>query len=200
MKSYLGYLDPGNQRGKFTPLTLENGIFPITEECIIKFNDQEFCVSEYFGDVPKKHRPKDNGEGVTEHVYMLASHADYDDMLIAIRLIHSPRTTKYIFLNKLSPETEVKFGHLVFRVREEDIHIRDYDPSFIDSGIIKDYNEDLDLTSLTLDILARVGKDVYNKKKLTNTYPYEWEKPERFLSNGFKEVGESINKVWIREI
>lgn len=104
-------------------------------------------------------------------------------------------------MNELSSKQEINFGYLTFRAIEEHLLIRDYNPEVpLESPRDhRDYGKDLNLTSLVLDTLAEIGKKIYGKKRLRNTYPYDVEK-ERFLSNGFEEVEERGDIVWVREI
>lgn len=199
MIKYLAVPNDSQQKGRFTQLSLKNGNFPITEG-IIELAGKEFHVRKYFREVPTQFQA-----GVTENVHALLVCEDVTDKLIAIRLLHAPIDTKYLYITELTdPALEINFGYLTFRVRENDLHIRDYDPlepREITAALrgYRSYGEDLDLTKLVLNVFADIAKNTYGKQRLVNTYPYPNE-ADRFLGSGFREEQQGGNLVWVRDL
>lgn len=193
--------NPSQRKGRFTRLSLKEGRFPLTEG-IIEFNGRTFLVRRYFEEVPMQVQAV-----VTQAVHALIACEGLSDVLIAVRLFESSRAaTKNLYLNELgAPDTELNFGYLTFRVRPEDLHIRDYDPLAAHTGPragseLRAYGRDLDLTRLVLDVFADIAREVYGKTRLVNTYPYPNE-ADRFLTSGFEEIrGPDQILRWIREL
>lgn len=206
MKSYKSKLDLKNTKGNFIPVLLERGSFPIKEECTIDFNENPFHINQYFWNIGNLDENREQSK-ITEHVYKLFSYRDLQQALIAIRFVKSPRDTQYLFLNELqTPKGEINFGYLIFRLSSLGIQIRDYNS---EEPLSKDnlqedyghrnYRKDLDLTTLVLDTLAQIGREVYGQRRLVNAYTYESDKP-LFLQNGFEEIEDPSGKLWVREI
>lgn len=212
MNLHAAVLDHSKKRGKFTPLTLREGKLPLAEG-IVEVGGRQFHIRRHFehatDEVPL---PRGGTAIITEAAHGLIVLAENPDILIVIRLVNvSSSHTPYLYLNEISASTaepgrEINFGYLIFRVRPNDLHIRDYDPcepfssfAYNAKGEDRPYGKDLDLTRAVMDIFAIIARETYQKSQLVNTYPYP-EEQDRFLTAGFKEEKRAGDLVWVRDV